>query len=134
MDIHPWDASVHLPVVESWLAQRGIEHEPAATDLFPPTGFVVDDTLVGFMYRTDAPGVGYLDSFAANPTKRRDEVRRAMIVLVARLQEAARAKGVRLLCGSTAVPSILEACEALGWSSSERRNATFVSISLKGAN
>lgn len=115
MQIRPFDPTTDLQLVEGWLDRRHVAHARGRADLLPPTGFVVDESLVGFLFRTDAPGVAYLDCFASDPSSDKERVRRAMIVLVARLQEEARASGVRMLHGSTAIPSILQACQANGW-------------------
>ena len=130
MHIVPWDPDLHLALIEGWMDARGIEHVKGARDLYPRTGFVVDGALCGFMFRTDAPGVAYLDSFVGDPSRGRQDVEAAMVALIGSLQQEARARGVRLLCGSSPVPSIINACKQLGWTA-DACTLTHVSVSLE---
>jgi len=132
MDIHAWDPSRHLPVVDSWIEDRGLRAAKGRADLLPPTGFVVDDTVAGFLYRTDAPSVAYFDSFVGNPQKSRGDVALAMTALVGRLMDAAREQGVKVLCAHTGARSILDAFRANGWFVEPTAKASFASVALEG--
>jgi hypothetical protein len=125
-------AAEHLPLLEGWMAARGTPLEPGAVDYLPRVGFVADDCLIGFLFRTDAPAVGYLDSFVGDPDVPPERLRAAMRALIFRLQLAARQLGIKLLAGHSAVPSIVDGCRANGWTiHTERRPATFVTIDLR---
>ena len=115
MDAIPFDRDKHMEAIHEWMQARGQRLTEGGEAYFPATGRIVEDVLVGFLYRTDAPAVGYMDSFVGNPAKPRRDIRRAMYLVVEALQVAAKEQGVSLLCGATRVPSILEACIANGW-------------------
>ena len=114
MSVEKWDPDIHLPLVCKWLSGWGLEHivDP---DMYPPTGFVVDDCAAGFIYSTNAPSVAYIDNLitdsSANPRIRYSAIGR----LTQALLQMADDMGIRLIMGTSNIRGVIRICEARGF-------------------
>lgn len=111
MKIERFDFDTHGPVIGRWLRERGHSSDIGTRDLYPDFGVVVDDCVVGFLYRTDAPKVGYLDGVIADPGVTTVRRLRAIDALCAELVRHADAAGLKLLWAQSAHESLVEVCE-----------------------
>lgn len=114
MKVERWETEKHMPLLGRWLRGHGMPDDGNGADLYPATGYVVDGCVVGFLYRTDAPGVGWLDSIVGDPDVPRERRRAALDMLLGLLFEAAEQASIRLVWGTTSVPSIAELSQARG--------------------
>ncbi len=109
-----WSYEAHEPMLSRWVKERGIADSAGPADLYPATGFVVDGIAVGFLYRTDAAALGWLDGIVTDPKASKDARATALRVLVTELYAEARRQGVRLVWATTSAPSLVELGKACG--------------------
>ncbi len=107
MKIERWDPEFHLPLLSKWMVARGGSPEVGDARMYPPTGLVVDDCAAGFLFLTNAPLFGYLDSFITNPDAPGERRYKAMKLLFEVLIEEADSAGVRLLAGVSTASLII---------------------------
>lgn len=110
-----FDYDTHAPLLAAWQRARGLPGDVGPRELYPRTGLVVDGCAAGFLYRTDARGVAYLDGFIADPAVDADRRARALDILVAELVRAADEGGVVALWAQTPHRSLVEVGERHGF-------------------
>lgn len=110
-----FDYDRHAPLIAEWQRARGLTDHIGPRELYPNFGLIVDDCIVGFLYRTDAPGVGYLDGVIADPYADVEKRRVALDVLCAALVRAADEAGIVMLWAHTAARSLVDVCERNGF-------------------
>lgn len=109
-----WNPEEHMPLLGSWLRERGMADGAGWSEMYPPTGFVVDGIAVGFLYRTDAPHVAWLDGVVTDPKSNRADRASALSRLITELYAEADRTGIRLVFATTSAPSLVELGEACG--------------------
>lgn len=114
MGLERWDPEKHLPIVGKWLRDRKMATDAGPADIYPPTGFIADGICVGFLYKTDAKGVAWLDNVWSNPESSRGERHVALEKLFGALYEEAKLSGFRIIMSVTPVSSIIPIFRALG--------------------
>jgi hypothetical protein len=118
-----FDAERHTDMVRDWAAHRSNINVPF--DRLPPTGFVIEDLAVVFMYRTDGPVV-LIEALITNPESTA-ELRGAGIErVVGALFDQARAEGYRVAMAVTPRGAIVERAKRLGFTAASEPE-TFIS-------
>jgi hypothetical protein len=112
--IRPWEPERDMPMLGGWLRARGQAVSAGWRELYPETGFVVDDVAIGFLYRTDAAHVGWLDGVVTDPYTTREQRAQALGELIPALYAEADRQGLRLVFATTAAPSLVELGKACG--------------------
>jgi hypothetical protein len=74
-------------------------------DSLPPTGFVVDGIVMGFLYKTDSR-LTYLGCVVSDPASDKEARGRALDALLDALADEARGLGYVYLVGSPSIPSL----------------------------
>ncbi len=121
-----FDPAIHGEMIRSWARRR--ELPELRLDLLPPTGRIVPDLAVGFMYRTDTP-IAFIESFVANPDADAAERDAAIDRVVHALFDDLRAAGCELIWGWTARDVIVARARKHGFRVSEQPY-TFVARAL----
>lgn len=104
--IEAWNPEKHLPLVRQWLVDSGTTADEGPSDLYPETGFVVDDCAAAFLYLTNARGVAYLDNLVTDPKASPRRRRAAIKTLCESLVKKADDCGVRLVWCLTPVAGL----------------------------
>ena len=112
--IERWNPERHMPLLGRWLRERGMAESAGWSEMYPPTGFVVDGIAIGFLYRTDAPHVAWLDGVVSDPGSGPLERAQALKSLISELYAEADRQGVRLVFATTSAPSLVELGQAHG--------------------
>ncbi len=112
--IERWNPESHMPMLGRWLRSREMAESAGWSEMYPETGLVVNGIVVGFLYRTDAPHVAWIDGVVSDPASSRDERAEALSILIPALYAEAEKQGVRLVFATTAVPSLIQLGEACG--------------------
>lgn len=112
--IVPWNPTLHMPLLGKWLKTRNQADGAGGRELYPATGYVVDNIVVGFLYRTDAPGVGWIDGIVSDPGSSESDRAVALKSLVRELYAEADRQGLTLVWACTAVPSLIALGQAAG--------------------
>lgn len=104
--VERFDWKRHLAMLEEWLRLRG---GPQIQDVsaLPPTGFVVDDAVIGFLYRTDA-SQAFVGNFISDPRSNVEARREALDALMAAIVEEARGAGYRTIVATTRIRTLAE--------------------------
>lgn len=102
----------HYEMVCRWLAHRGMPNPDKR--LFSPTGFVVDETAVGFVMLTNSRQM-YIDHIAADPTKTPKQRDVALCFLIKALEDIARSHGAILVTVLANLPAMKKRFEKLGY-------------------
>lgn len=111
-EVLPFDPAQHVAMLQHWAAGwDGIAIQP---DLLPKRGFVIEDLVALFLYRTDSP-VAYLDGIITNPASNEAERSAAIDLVVGAAFDAARADGYRVLIAVTPRMAIVERARRLGF-------------------
>lgn len=113
--IERFDYDKHALLLSAWQRARNIPEDIGPRELYPRFGIVVDDCVVGFLYRTDAPGVGHLDGVIADPYASTELRTKAIDVLCTELVKEADKSGLVMLWAHTSAPSLIEVCERNGF-------------------
>lgn len=106
LKVEPWNVDRHLLMFKEWHAEHGVAPDACTADLYPSTGFVVDDCAVAFLYKTNAPGVAYLDGLMTDPKVGKRRRHRAVVVLAKKLTELADEHGIRIVWCTSAVEGL----------------------------
>jgi hypothetical protein len=112
--IERWNPAEHMPLLGKWLVARGLTTGAGWEELYPATGFVVDGCAIGFLYRTDAPHVGWLDGIVSDPDVPKTVRGPALYVLCKELYAEAERQGLRLVWATTAAPTLVAIGGELG--------------------
>jgi hypothetical protein len=88
-----------MDALNRWYSARQLPMVPWRA--LPELGFIVDDVAAGFLYRTDAPELAFLDGFVTNPAAPLRARRHAVQELVEELCNAAYVHGVGCVAGMT---------------------------------
>ena len=99
-------------MVKSWLAHRKMA--PPEQRLFSSTGFVVDDTAIGFLMVTNSKQM-YIDHIVANPARSSKERDEALKTLFHALEVAAREAGALLVTVLANLPVMSERLSKVGY-------------------
>jgi hypothetical protein len=110
-----WNPDEHLELVEGWMRERGQDFVPGKRSFYPPTGFLVDNAAVGFVYLTNASGVCYIDSCITDPRSPRARRRQAVATLLAALVTEGFEKGAELIAFFTEHASLIDIGKAHGF-------------------
>ncbi len=112
--IAAWNPSLHMPLLTKWLRERKQAENAGWRELYPATGYVADHIAVGFLYRTDAPDVGWIDGIVSDPNSSEDDRAVALKSLVRELYAEADRQGLKVVWACTAVPSLIALGQAAG--------------------
>ena len=96
MNHEKWNRSAHWDLVEGWARARGLAGLGAA-DQYPQHGWVVDDCVAGFLFRTDARALAWFGSVIADPGVEKSRRHAAIRELVRLAKETAEKQGIRSL-------------------------------------
>lgn len=116
MNVEFWSPDRHLSLLGEWLSKRGQADNAGDARLYPSTGFVVDQCVIGFLYATDAPYLGFLDGFVTDPAASARRRLAALERLCAALTGAADARGIKVLVASTNVRGLQRLSRRHGFS------------------
>lgn len=115
MKVERWDPAKHLDLLGSWLRARKQADDAGDARMYPPTGFVIDECVIGFLYATNAPLIGYLDGVVSDPAVPAQRRFHAIEALCATLLGEARLRGIEILCAATPVMSLAGVCQDFGF-------------------
>lgn len=107
MKVERWNPPKHLPRLDAWLRAHGSAPHAGNAFIYPPTGFVVDDCVVGFIFTTNAPLIGYIDNVSTDPGASTKRLHAALSRLCVELVDEARRLGIAWLRGHTAQPGMV---------------------------
>jgi hypothetical protein len=113
MKVERYDPERHRQWLRAWLDWH--DERPVAPELLPPTGFVVPELAMGFLYETDAK-VALIEVLISNPLASREARGQALDVVVETIIEEARTRGFARLLGYTALPAVVSRAERHGFS------------------
>lgn len=107
MSLERWSPERHLGMLGDWLRARGLAEHGGDPGLYPEFGLVADSIAIGFLYRTDAPAVAWLDGVVSDPYS--DPKARAVALgeLVAGLYDEADRQQIRIVFSTTAAPTLV---------------------------
>jgi hypothetical protein len=111
--IEPWDPEIHMPMLTKWCAQSGFT--PGHLGFYPPNGYVVDKCAVGFLFRTDAPKLGYIDNVYTDQTVPALKRVKAIQLLCRKLCERADQLEVELVYAFTDMIALDRICQKNGF-------------------
>lgn len=109
-----WDPEKHMSLLGSWLRARGQADGAGWAEMYPPFGLVVDDIAIGFLYRTDAAHIAWLDGVVTDPASTKEQRAEALSKLIPALYAEADRQGIRLVFATTSAPSLVELGKASG--------------------
>lgn len=115
MKIQNWDPERHLPLLSTWLQGWGQADSAGDARMYPPTGYLIDDCALGFLYQTNAPLMGYLDGFVTDPAVSARRRHSALTVLCVALTHEARQRGIQYVVAATAVRGLQRIGRDLGF-------------------
>jgi len=116
LDSIPFEGKYHIPLLEGWFADHGQEVPP--WDLMPPTGLVIiydgKPVCAGFLTKTDA-NLAIHTNYVSD--KYSAKALRSMCLdhLCECLDKIAASEGFKMICASTAHPSMAKRYEAMGY-------------------
>lgn len=102
-----WDPEEHAELIGSWWAARGFQVGAGAMSCYPPTGFVVDGIVCGFVHITNS-SVAIIDQWVSDPTATKEARRSAIDALFELLCESAREHGANCVWLTTAIDNVIE--------------------------
>lgn len=105
MSLVRWNAQKHLPLVHEWTRLRGLGPDAGDVSLLPPTGFVADDIVAGFLFVTNC-ALGFMDSFVSDPRATKEARGVAIDQIMVAIVADAREMGLHALSGAISVPSL----------------------------
>lgn len=112
--IERWDPDKHMPTLGEWLRAREQAEGAGWAGLYPSTGFVADGIAIGFLYRTDAPDVAWIDGVVTDPATTSAARGEALGKLIPRLYEEAATLGIHVVWATTSAPRLVELGKACG--------------------
>lgn len=101
--ITKWSPKKHYKIIASWYHAREIE-APLPEQL-PEIGYIVDNKVAGWLYRTDS-SVAFVDGMISNPNSLPSARRHALNVLAGVLLDTASSLGYTTVLATTEHPSI----------------------------
>lgn len=105
MSLERWNATKHLPLVHEWTRLRKLGDDAGDVLLMPPTGFVADGIVAGFLFLTNSK-LGFMDSFISDPRATKEARGAAIEQIMEAIIRDARELGLHALAGSICVPSL----------------------------
>lgn len=108
--------------ISSWQAARGKNAPPL--ELLPPTGFIVKDLAVGFIYYTQSR-LAFIEHYIANPLADKAARAQAMDIITQMICLDAQMRGVKILVAGTQIKNIETLALKNGFKSVGQQN-TFV--------
>lgn len=119
-----FDKEKHLVTIRRWGAEWGYRNLPDW--YFPTNGFIEENVLAGFMYKTDS-GVAYLDLFLGNKDATKEERFKAMKdVCAALVEEAKKDKDIKMVLCYPSLESVVEAGKSNGFVQCSPHKFTFM--------
>jgi hypothetical protein len=115
MTLERWKPEKHLPLVHEWARLRGLGPNAGDVSLLPPTGFVADGIVAGFLYVVTGCKQAFMDGFVSDPRATREQRGQAIHEIMDAIVVEARELGIRALCGAISVPSLALHVEACGF-------------------
>ncbi len=115
MTIERWNPEKHLPLVHEWSRLRKLGPDAGDVSLLPPTGFVADGIVAGFLYVVAGCKQAFMDGFVSDPRATKEERGTAIREIMIAIMVDAREMGIRALCGAISVPSLALHVEACGF-------------------
>lgn len=112
--IERWNTTKHLPLIHEWSRIRRLGPNAGDVSLIPPTGFVADDIVAGFLYVTNSK-LGFIDSFVSDPTSAKEARRVAIIEIMGAIVADAREMGLHALTGAISVASLAATVKSCGF-------------------
>lgn len=106
-----WRARDHYKAIASWYHARGLE--APSLERIPEVGFVVDDRVAGWIYRTDST-VALIDGVISNPHTLPSARKLSLQKLAGVLVDTALALGYPDVIATSSHPSIQKLCPVLG--------------------
>ncbi len=107
MIVERWNPQKHLPRLGAWLRAHGTAPNAGDARFYPPTGFMVDGCVVGFLFTTNAPFTAFIDHISTDPSASKRRLLAALTRLCLELVEEARTLGVQIIKSATAQPGII---------------------------
>jgi hypothetical protein len=112
MRIDKFNIEEHKDIIDSWCDGWKMSRFPDWW--LPETGFIAENTLAAFMYKTDS-GVAYIECVISNPEKPHKERNAAMRDVNTAIEDEAKRLGFRVLLGLTANYEVAKASEEEGY-------------------
>ncbi len=110
-----WHPERHLALVHEWTRLRGLGPDAGDVSLLPPTGFLADGIVAGFIFLTNSR-VGFIDSFVSDPRATKEARGAAIEEIMGAIVKDAREMGLHALAGSICIPSLAAHVERCGFS------------------
>ena len=126
--IVPYSHKSHYEMVKSWLAYRKMA--PPEQRLFSTTGFVVDDTAIGFLMCTNSRQF-YIDHIVANPKRSKSDRDKALRFLFKALEETAREAGALLVVVLANLPTMTRRISEMGYTKGGEYSLFFKQLGMK---
>lgn len=106
-----WKPKDHYKAIASWFHARELP-APLPADL-PEVGFIVDNRVAGWIYRTDST-VAFIDGIISNPNTLPSQRRQSLQVLAGVLVDYGISLGYRVIIATSSHPSIQELAPKYG--------------------
>ncbi len=112
-----------LEQVNSWLIQREL---PTFQDHFlPKTGFIIENTAVGFLYKTDS-SFCWLEWVVTNPKANSTDRNKALDLIVSKLLEEAKSSGFKIVFTSLQDTGLIERYSKHGFMITEKNMTNLI--------
>jgi len=118
MKVERYDPQLHRAWLRDWLDWH--DERPLAPELLPPTGFVVPELAMGFLYGTDSK-MALIEVLISNPMASRELRSQALDAVVEAIIAEAQARGFTRLLGYTALPAVVGRAERHGFGAGAER-------------
>lgn len=108
MTVRPYEDK-DFEQIKSW-ARPGINYDP---ELFPRTGYIVDNICAYFLYETDSR-VAWLENLISNKDSDKEERRKAIGMVIDALIIEAKRKGYKVLYATTSNSNLITRAMLIG--------------------
>lgn len=109
-----WDPERHAELIGSWWTSRGFGVGPGQMDCYPPTGFLVDNIVCGFVHITNS-AVAIIDQWVSDPLATKEARRAAIDELFVLLCDCAKEHGSRAIWLTTSIQNVIRQSKRHGF-------------------
>lgn len=115
MKIERWNPEKHYDLLGEWLRAHDLAPDAIDPELYPPTGYVIDDCVIGFVYLTNAKKVAYIDGVVGDPHADKGRRRAALETLCDCLLSDCSKAGIDVVWAQTDYTGLVGICESRGF-------------------
>lgn len=109
-----WDPELHAEMIGSWWTSRGMNVGAGHLSCYPPTGFVVDNIVCGFVHITNS-SVAIIDQWVSDPLATKEARRAAIDELFVLLCECAKEHGATIIWLTTSIQNVIRQSQRHGF-------------------